>query len=267
MDFWKAILGLARRKFIIVPLLGLAIAVGLAGYFLTPLRYVSSTTMVLVTPAFGGTLSQDPTAPTGLKNPMLSFGSDLQTAAAILIYTMNTSEAMAQLGAVRGGPTKLTIDDGRTSPHMLDNRGPFVYIAAESTSRAEATDIVVRAQKRMRQELIDRQASLDAPPQTYLAMVDVVPPTTPEVKRADRIKVGGIALVLSLVFGLAIAYAWECLRASRHRLADDELDVAQAELSADERAESADTGFRDGDHSVGQDKVEYRVIGPRGSCC
>ena len=174
MDFWKAILGLARRKFIIVPLLGLAIAVGFAGYFLTPLRYVSSTTMVLVTPAFGGTLSQDPTAPTGLKNPMLSFGSDLQTAAAILIYTLNTPEAMAELGAVKDGPTKLTIDDGRTSPDMLDNNGPFLYIAAESTSRVEAKDIVVRAQKRMRQELIDRQASLDAPLKTYLAMVDVV---------------------------------------------------------------------------------------------
>ena len=60
MDFWKAVLALARRKLVILPLLGLAIVAALAGYSLTPLHYVSSATMVLAPPAFGANPVAEP---------------------------------------------------------------------------------------------------------------------------------------------------------------------------------------------------------------
>ena len=170
MDFWKAILGLARRKLVIIPLLASTIAVGLAGYFLTPLHYVSSTTMVLVTPALGGTLSQDPTKPINLTNPMLNFSNNLKTASSILIQAINTPEGAAALGVVKHGPTQLTVDDGRTNPKLLDSNGPFIYVVGDSTSKAEAKDVVLRAQARLRQELVDRQKALGAPPETYLTL-------------------------------------------------------------------------------------------------
>jgi hypothetical protein len=214
MDFWKAILGLVRRKLLILPLLAGAVALGLAGYFLTPLKYTSSTTMVLITPTFGGALSQDPAKPTDLTNPMLNFSSNLKTASAILIHAMNTPEVAVELGA-RDGPTEVTIDDGRTNPDLIGDNGPFVYIAGESTSRAEAKDVVIRAQRRVRQELIDRQKALGAPPETYVTLVDVVAPATPEVDRTGRIKVGGIGFVFSFFLGLGGAYAWQRLRARR----------------------------------------------------
>jgi hypothetical protein len=231
MDFWKAILGLARRRLIVIPLLVTATVAALAGYFLTPLHYVSSTTMVLITPALGGTLSKDPTAPIGLTNPMLSFSNNLKTASSILIQVMNTPEVAAELGAGDGDPTELTVDDGRTNPHLLDGNGPFVYIAGESTSAAEAKDVVIRAQKRMRQELVDRQKSAGAPPETYLTIVDVVAPTTPEVNRSNRIKVGSVALVLSSVFGLSIAYAWQ---ARRYRRAAAEVPPKHQDIELDQ---------------------------------
>lgn len=233
MDFWKAILGLARRKLVIIPLLGSTIAVGLAGYFLTPLHYVASTTMVLVTPALGGTLSQDPTKPIDLTNPMLNFSSNLKTASSILIQAINTPEAAAELGVVKHGPTQLTVDDGRTNPELLDSNGPFIYVAGDSTSRAEAKDVVLRAQARLRQELVDRQKALGAPPETYLTMVDVVAPTTAKVTRAERIKFGGISFVLSLVFGLSMGYAWQRVRASRHRVDEGELSPALQHTASD----------------------------------
>jgi hypothetical protein len=219
MDFWRAILGLARRKVLFITLLVSAIALGLAGYSLTPLRYVSSTTMVLVTPALGGTLSQDPTAPIDLTNPMLSFSNNLKTASAILIQAVNTPEAIAEVGAPKGGPTKVTVDDGRTNPELFDNNGPFLYVVGESTSSAEARGVVVRAQKWMRQDLVDRQKTLGAPPETYLTIVDVVAPTTPKVTRTKKIKVGALAAMLALVSGLTIAYAWQRLRAGQRRVA------------------------------------------------
>jgi hypothetical protein len=262
MDFWKAILGLARRKLLIIPLLGLTIALGVAGYFLTPVHYVSSTTMVLVPPAVGGTLSRDPTKPIDLTNPMLNFSNNLKTASSILIQAINTPEVAAELGVVKHGPTQLTIDDGRTNPKLLDSNGPFIYVVGDSTSQAEAKDVVLRAQARLRQELVDRQKTLGAPPETYLTIVDVVAPTTAKVTRAQRIKIGGIAFVLSLVFGLATGYAWQRVRASRQRVEYGELsptprpteldssreqdrrrhlELAVDELSADEGAADADS--------------------------
>jgi hypothetical protein len=233
MDFWKAILGLARRKLLIIPLLGSTIALGLAGYFLTPPHYVSNTTMVLVTPALGGTLSQDPTKPIDLTNPMLNSGNNLKTASSILIQAINTPEAAAEVGVVKRGPTQLTVDDGRTNPQLLDSNGPFIYIAGDSTSKAEARDVVLRAQARLRKELVDRQKALGAPPETYLTMVDVVAPTTPKVSRAQRIKIGSIAFVLSLVFGLSMAYAWQRVRANRQRLKQGELSPAPQSIELD----------------------------------
>ena len=208
MEFWKVVLGLLRRRLLIFPLLAAAITLGVAGYFLTPLKYIASTTMVLVTPAFGGTLSQNPAHPTDLTNPMLTFNDNLKTASAILIHAMNTRDVAAELGAL-DGPTDLTIDDGRSNPDLILNSGPFVYIEGESTSRSEAKDVVIRAQKRIRQELIDRQKALSAPPETYITLNDVVMPAIPEVSRANRIKVGGIAFVLSFLMGLSAAYAWQ----------------------------------------------------------
>ena len=276
MEFWRVILGLIRRKLLILPLLAAAVTLGIAGYFLTPLKYISSTTMVLAVPAFGGTLSKDPAHPTNLTNPMLNFSDDLKTASAILIHAMNTPEVAKELGVVKGGPTKLTIDDGTTSPDMILNNGPFVYIAGESTSRTEAKDVVIRAQKRMRQELIDRQKSFGAPPETYVALDDVVSPSTPKVTRADNIKVGGIAFAMCFAFGLSGAYAWRASRhgrkskeyatelsgehldnnlaSSRDSSGHDHLDVAAQRRSGDLQGERADRYLTDGDQHVEQGK-------------
>jgi len=233
MDFWKAIRGLARRKLFIIPLVASAVVVALSGYFVTPLRYVSSTTMVLVTPAFGGTVSQDPTKPTDLTNPMLSFSNTLKTASAVLIQAMNTREAAAELGAPKDGPNKLTIDDGRTNPDLIDSNGPFVYVACESTSPNAAKDVVLRTQLRMREELVDRQRSMGAPPETFLTIVDVVAPTPPKVSRSDKIKIGGMAFAATIVFGLSLAYAWQRIRAGRSRVAGGELSPALQHLEVD----------------------------------
>jgi hypothetical protein len=131
---------------------------------------------------------------------------------------MNTPEVAAELGVVDRCPTKLIIDDGRTDPNMLYGNGPFVHVVGESRSKAAAKGVVIQTQTRMRQKLVDRQEAFDALPETYLTMVDVVAPTTPKVVTTVRIKVRGIAVVLTLVVGMGIAYDWLSVRASRHRL-------------------------------------------------
>ena len=85
----------------------------------------------------------------------------------------------------------------------------------------------------MRKELLDRQKSLGAPPETYLTMVDVVAPTTPKVTRSDKIKVGGAAFALSLIVGLGAAYVWQSSRLRRPAVARSKHNDKELESSRD----------------------------------
>jgi hypothetical protein len=215
MDFWKAILSLARRRYVGPPILGVAILLAALAYLITPPHYMSSTTMVLTIPTSGGTLSQDPSKPTGLTNPLLNFGDGLKTTSAILIQSMNTPEVADELGV--GDATKLTVNDGSGNPGLLGVSGPFVYIEADAASAEEARGVVFAAQERVRRELLNRQKALNAPPVTYITMSDVVPASTPEVMRDTQIQLAAAALVLIVIGGLVGAYAAERLRAGRRR--------------------------------------------------
>jgi hypothetical protein len=218
MDFWKAILGLIRRKYIGLPLLVGSVLIGALAFLLSPSHYLSSSLMVLTTPTSGGTLSQDPSKPTGLTNPLLNFDDGLKTTSAILIQAMNTPEVARELGAE--GTNKLTIGDGAGNPDLFGVNGPFVYIEGESASAESARALVQLAQQRVRDELINRQKALGAPPSTYITMVDVVPPSAPEIQRSDQIQLAGVALVLTAIAGLAGAYAAERMLTNRRRRDD-----------------------------------------------
>lgn len=205
MEFWKTILGLLRRKSVAVPVVGIAIAAAAVVFLIVPARYISSSTMVLTIPTAGGTLSQDASRPNGLTNPLLNFDDGLKTTSVILIEAMNTPEVASDLG-VATGPSKLTVDDGTTNPQLLDSNGPFLYVVGESDTAAAAQDLVVRAQARIRQELVDRQRALGAPEVTYISVVDVVSPTVPEMTHANQIKYAGFAFAVTLASGLSLAY-------------------------------------------------------------
>lgn len=215
MDFWKAILGLVRRRYVALPILVLSIGIAALAYFLTAPQYLSATTMVLTTPTSGGTLSQDPSKPTGLTNPLLNFDDGLKTTSAILIQAMNTPDVVKSLTA--GGGTKITINDGSSNASLLGVNGPFIYIEGESASAEDARAVVQRAQQLVRDELVNRQKALNAPPSTYITIVDVVPPSVPEVQRGAQLQFAAAGLVLTIIGGLAGAYAAERLFAARRR--------------------------------------------------
>jgi len=224
MDFWKAILGLVRRKVVALPVLGLALGVAALGYFLTPPSYTSSTTMVLTTPTTGGTISQDPTK-AGVSNPLLTFSDGLKTTSAILIQAMNSPDNVRTL---TGGGAKLTINDGTNNASLLGTNGPFVYIEAEAKHADEAKAVVQRAQQRVRDELVNRQKALKAPESTYITIVDVVPPSPPEVQRGQQYQFAIAGLVLTIIAGLAGAYGAGRVSASRRAAAAEPAHTSMA---------------------------------------
>lgn len=208
MDFWKAVFGLVRRRAIGPPVGALALVVAALVFLLMPTYYMSTASMVLTTPATGGTLSADPTKPIGLTNPLLQFSDGLRVTAGILILSMNTTDVMAELGVEKSDITKVTINDGRTNPDLLgiSTNGPFVYVEVEGRSAEAVREVVARAKERIRGELTGRQQALRAPRSTFITIVDVVPSSIPEAKMSGKLMAAGGAFLLVVLVGLGIAY-------------------------------------------------------------
>lgn len=222
MEFWKTIIGLLRQRTIVVPIIAISVFAAVLGYVLVPPHYVSSATSILVIPSNGGTLSEDANRPVGLTNPLLAFTSSLKTTVGILALVMHTTEVSEELSA-GAGDTTVTIVDGTTAPELLGADGPFIYIKGDSTSSpADARDVVVRAQDRLRVELADRQKELNAPPITYITMIDVVPVSAPVASHTNQLKAASAALVIALLGGAGVAYGAARKRNSRGDHQDEE---------------------------------------------
>lgn len=223
MDFWKIVLGLLRRRYVGPPVIAISVLVGALTFFVLPTHYQSSAFMVLTTPAAGGI--KEPDRPVGLSNPLLMFNDGLRTTASIIIQSMNTPDAVKQLGQKKGGPTTVIINDGSTNPDLLGTNGPFIYVEGDSTSREDSRGIVVRAQQRIRDELVSRQKALGAPESTFISVVDVTGASEPEALLAAKVKAAAVGFVLSLLFGLAGAY-WFARRPRKWPTEDKDHDPA-----------------------------------------
>jgi len=207
VGFWKTIAGLAWKWTVGPPLLALSLVAGVVAYTTVSADYRADTSLVLATPVNGGVVSKDPTKPVGVGNPLLQFNDALKTAASIVIQSMNTQDVWTQLGAPENGPTKITIDDGRSNPDVLDISGPYIYIQVASHSPQTVTTVLSNTQKRVRQELINWQKALGAPPSTYLTVTYIVPPAKPEVSTTAKWE-AGLGLALLVAFGGLCALYW-----------------------------------------------------------
>ena len=220
MEFWITVIGLLRRKLVIIPAIVIAGMLGAAAYVSTPVTYVSTNTMVLTTTEFGGTESQDPTSPPQLTNPMLNFNDSLRTTSAILIESMNTDDVEAALRIA--GRTKLIVNDGRTNPNLLGLNGPFLYIVGQSTTPERAQEVVRQARELMGQKLRAWQNALRAPEKTYLSIIDVVPPTAAKADRGRATKLALFGFLFGFVSTVGVAYLCLRLLSGRRRRAEQQ---------------------------------------------
>lgn len=205
MEFWRTILVMLRRKSVVLPVLLFTLGVTVATYLVLPTQYVSTATTVLTVSANGSTLTQDPTRPPAQVNPFFVLDG-LKTATFILIQVLSTQDVADQLGAGKDSATSYTVKDGSTTLQLLGSTGPFIVIEGHSTSASAARDIVGRVGQRLRDELVSQQRALKAPPATFISMIDVVPPSTPEAQNTMRWEAAAGALVLGFVASMGCAY-------------------------------------------------------------
>lgn len=218
MDFWRTVLVLLRRWYVVLPAFVLSIAIAGAVYLSVPTVYVSSSVLVLTTPNNGGIAPADPRQPAGRTNPLLNFDQGLSTSASILIQALGTPEMAVELGAPPGGDTTFRVTNGSTNPELLTS-GPFVFVSAESRSAKGAQELVTRVSQRARVELANRQRDLDAPPSTYITVDEIVPPTTPDKQGGSKARAAAAVLGLGFLASLCAAFSAESFCDARRQRA------------------------------------------------
>ncbi|MEU7888149.1 hypothetical protein AB0B54_21815 [Microbispora bryophytorum] len=225
MVFWRTIFNLLRLKvagpLIVIGSLGLAAL----AFFLAPLRYTTSASLVLTSPA-RSVLPGDSGKQPGLTNPLLQPNDGLRTVAGILILTMNSPDERRRLGITDDSPTELTIDDGRSNPELLGitASGPFVHVEVDSPSRDTARTLQDAAQARIREQLNTYQRMLGAPRSTYIG-ISTVASLGPDESYTVKYEAAAAALLGGLVIGLSSAYAVTSRRARRRRPPDGGPDI------------------------------------------
>lgn len=210
MDFWGTILVLLRRWYIALPAFVLAFAATAVVYVSRPILYTSSSVLVLTAPISGATEHTDPKYASDLTNPLLNFDQGLSDTAAILVQALSTPEMLDKLGVRPGGDPAFQVTNGSNNPELFIN-GPLVVITAQSTSPSKAQDLVVRVAQYARQNLMDRQQELKAPPSTYIVLFGVVSPTTPQVQRKTRLRPAISVLALGCIASVAAAFGAESI--------------------------------------------------------
>jgi hypothetical protein len=234
MDFWKTIGVLLRRWKVAVPVFVVALAIGAGVFVKVPTQYVATGTMVLTAPTAGATTSVDPAQATGPGNPLLDFAGSLTITTQLLVQSLSSPSVADQI-AGQGGVSTYQAGDGNTG-------GPFVVIIATANSPQSAELTVNLALKYAQNELDARQKNLNAPPSTFIGTQSVVSPTQATTKISNKVKDGGIALVVGLILSLATAYGVDSWRNGRRRkrAAEDDDEMLIDDVEPDDDIEPDD---------------------------
>jgi hypothetical protein len=201
MDFWGAMRVLRRRWYIALPSVVLAIGLSLMVFLSISTRYQSSGTMLLTTPAAGGSFSQKTAPEDAVRiNPLLAFDGSLSTTSQIIAQVLADPRTREVLGVKAGSPDSFTATGG-------GQNGPFLFVLGESDTPERAEQMVGVVLERARTELDERQRGLNAPESTFITSQVIVSPTKAEAQIGGKVRYGGAALVLLLLLTTATTFA------------------------------------------------------------
>ncbi|EWC59129.1 hypothetical protein UO65_5600 [Actinokineospora spheciospongiae] len=201
MDFWRTVGVLLRRWPVALAVFGVTLGIAGAVYGTVPTEYESKGLVILTVPTSGATVTNDPTKPPGVVNPLLAFDGSLQITSQLLVQTLNDPKIVEQLTA-QGATAKYEAGDG-----SLD--GPFIMVVATGASPDESQRTVSLAFDRVREELSKRQTNLGAPDSTFINMESVVAPTPAEPKIGGKVRAAGAAFALGFAAALTSVYLLE----------------------------------------------------------
>jgi hypothetical protein len=214
-----------------------AVGLALVIYVSIPTRYQSTGVMVLTSPAAGGKVTPGGSPENVVQiNPLLAFDGSLTTTAQILGQILGDPQTRTQLGAGSGSTSTFTAKNG-------DQNGPFVFVLTEANSPQTAQALVGKIMERARQELNERQKSLQAPAQTFISAETLVQPTEAEAQIGGKVRYGGAALVLLLLLTTVATFGADSvlMNLKRRREAEDD-DLSKTKDKVETQSVSGDLG-------------------------
>jgi hypothetical protein len=232
MDFWGTARVVARRWYVFVPTLVLAMLGAVAVYKTVPIQYESKAVILLGMPPTGATQYGNGYEP-GTTNPLLNANNGLALTGSLLIEAMRTAEFGQKVGFPTDGSAAVTINNGTSNPELLTS-GPFVFVTVDSASPERSRALVQRAVDQAGIELKARQATLNAPPVTFVTFNVIVPASEAVPQRGSRLRAAGSAGAFGVLLSLASVFAAESLfqaRARRRRDASEADALLLSELS------------------------------------
>lgn len=214
MDFWKTIKVLLRRWYVALPVLVLSLGTAGVVFATVPPQYESTGTDLLTVPKAGATVTNDPSKPAGIINPLLAFDASLTTTAQLLTQVLLDPAVYAQL---TGGNENIECKAGDGGL-----RGPFVQVVCTAPTPASSKKTVENAFARLSTELVDRQKKLGAPEATFINVEQVVAPTEATLLVGGKLRAAGAALALGLAASLTSAFMIESFMQRRKSKASKE---------------------------------------------
>jgi capsular polysaccharide biosynthesis protein len=190
---------LLARWYLTVAGLLLSLVLLALAFTLVPAQNSSSGTAVLVQPKQIGSSSA---------NPLLAFGSSLNTTALIIVQGLNTPQVALDLGLTPGEDSFTAKNEGSSTVNS-DSQQPFISVTAQSRHPGRSANIVTWVMNRAQQDLADRQTSMRVATRNDLRLASIVDPTPPKPVRDTQLRVLGAVLVLGLALTVTVVCAYD----------------------------------------------------------
>lgn len=202
------ILSVARaRWYILLPMMVLAVGLGVAAFVLVPTSYQSTTTVSLLSsPA-----ATDAATPgENNDNPFLNFNGSLVATADFLGRSLQSTDAQAEL-------LKMGVTEDFEVGLAEGAQGPFLTFTVTGTDQAHLLASTATIAQYAENKLARIQSENGVKSRDMVRMTEIIPPQKPEPQLKDKLKVVIAASGGTTAVALLLTFVVESLARSRRR--------------------------------------------------
>ena len=226
MDLGEILRVMRSRWYIVVPMLLLAVGLGVGAYIMVPAKY-STYTMVSLLSSPSATTTATP----GQDNPFLDFNDSLTATADFLGRGLQSTDVVQELR--REGVT-----EDYTVALAENAQGPFLTLTVTGTDEDHILTSASTLARYAATELVEIQQQNGVATKDMIRLAQVIPPQKPETQTKKKIEIviaaGGGTVALTFI----LTFALESIRRSPRRRASDRPEPT--ETAADNGARPAD---------------------------
>ncbi|MET8350556.1 MULTISPECIES: YveK family protein [unclassified Micromonospora] len=217
------ILSVARaRWYILLPMMVLAVGLGIAAFVLVPTSYQSTTTVSLLS----SPVATDAATPGEHNdNPFLNFNGSLVATADFLGRSLQSTDAQAEL-------LKMGVTEDFEVGLAEGAQGPFLTFTITGTDQAHLLASTATIARYAEAKLAKIQSENDVKERDMIRMTEIIPPQKPEPQLKDKLKLVIAAGGGTAALALLLTFVVESLARSRQRRQELAAAAAPAPVAA-----------------------------------